>query len=170
VIFWSPFGGRCEVSIPPAAFTAFRRQKALTGFGEIEEQLIRRRVENLRSDRNFDYQRSAVFPGPVRAFTVPASFCLVFGVVPKVKQGVQTLVRFQKDIATDAAVPARRTAAWDELLAAKGGNTVSAVAGFDVYLYAINKHGSILSNALRTPLVTTAMRMILSSAVRWVSA
>jgi hypothetical protein len=61
-----------------------------------------------------------------------------------VEQRVEALIGFDPDIATDSAVAARWAAAWNEFLAAKRRNAVSAVARLNLDLCPIDEHCLIL--------------------------
>ncbi len=51
--------------VSPTAFAAFRREKPLSRFGKIENQIVSFHVENLCSDRNFYQDVFAVFAGEI---------------------------------------------------------------------------------------------------------
>src|SRR5436190_19312268 len=144
MIFRSPLGRRGEMGIAPAPLAAFCRQETLIRFCEIKQKFVGFGVEHLRSDRDLHRPRFAVLPGTIRAFAMAAAFCLVLGIISKVEQGVQAFVRLDPDIAADTAVASRGAAAWNEFLAAKRRNAVSAVAGLHLYLGPINEHVFIL--------------------------
>lgn len=78
-----------------------------------------------------------------------AAFGLVFGVVAKVQQRIQTLVSLNKNAASDAAVAAGRAAARYKFFTPKGGHAVSAIAGFNVDLYTVKEHFLLLDSIRR---------------------
>ena len=75
-----------------------------------------------------------------------ASAGVVFGVVAQVQKRVQRCVRDQPYIASAPAVAARRSAARDKLLAAKGRDAVTAMASLNPNFDPINKHSDSLSD------------------------
>jgi hypothetical protein len=88
----------------------------------------------------FDLYICPISTVAVRAFAVPAAFGVVFRIEPEVKQSIQALVRLQPDIASFAAVASGRAAPRNEFLAPKRRDTISAVAGLYLDLYAVDKH------------------------------
>jgi hypothetical protein len=65
---------------------------------------------------------------------------LVLRIIAKVNQRVVALRADHDDIATATAVAARRTAAWNELLASESHAAVAAVASFDTNFCFIDEH------------------------------
>src|SRR6185436_8695655 len=131
---------RREMRIAPAAFAALCRQKALRNIREIMQQVAACCVKYLRADRHLYDHVIAVSAVTIRPFTVAAALGAVLGIVPKVQQRIETLVRFKPYIAALAAVTARRPAARNKFLTAKRCDAVSAIAGLNADLCAVDKH------------------------------
>src|SRR5438552_3468199 len=68
------------------------------------------------------------------------AFGLMFRVVAEMEQRIVTLVRFHPYISADSAVSTGRSAARNKFLPPERGNAVSAVSGFNFYLYSIYEH------------------------------
>jgi hypothetical protein len=130
--------------VSPAALAPFRREKSLKIVGEIVKQLSGRSVENLCSNGHL-YDHVSSFPAvSVRSLAMAAAFRMMLRVVSQVQKRVQAFIGLEPNVAAFAAVAAGRSAARDELLTAKGRNAVSAVAGLNSDLYAIDKHRDYL--------------------------
>src|SRR5258706_6182647 len=126
--------------VAPSAFAAFRGEITLARIGEVEEKLIRLRIEHLRAHRHPDDRVLAVFARSVRALAVTAALGFVLGVVAKMKKRVQSLGGFHPHAAADTAVTARRAAARDEFLTPESRDAVTAVAGLYPDFYAVEEH------------------------------
>src|SRR5262245_40513349 len=74
-----------------------------------------------------------------------SAFSFMFRIVSKVQERVQSFIRFEDNVASNAAVAARGTATRDELFASKRGYAVAAVTGFYLDTRPVDEHGSILS-------------------------
>src|SRR5688572_9480608 len=101
--------------IAPAALSTFGRKISLSGLGEIKQQFIRLEIHHLGSHRNLYSYRFAIFSRAVRPLAVVAALCLVFRVIPKVKERIQPLIRFEPYIPSDTAISAGRPTARNEL-------------------------------------------------------
>ncbi len=80
-------------------------------------------------------------PALVRAFAVASALRLVFGIEAEMHQRVMPLAGFHDHVSALAAVAARRSAARNIFLAAKGHAAIAAVAGLDPNFCLIDEHG-----------------------------
>src|SRR5579863_7440337 len=131
-----------ETGIPAAPSSSTSNDKFLIRLGELECLLAGLIVIDDGSYRNFQHDIDALAPGLVRALAVTASLGLVLGVKAEMHERVVPLAGFHDDVAAFTAVTARRTAAGDELLPAKGHAAVAAVSGFHANFGFIDKHGN----------------------------
>ena len=106
MVFGSTTRRRRKVCIAPAAFAALRRQVSLARLCKVKKQVVCLRVKNLRSHGDHHNGVFAIFARPVGTLTVPAAFGLMFGVVTKMQERVQSLSRFDPYAAADTAVAA----------------------------------------------------------------
>jgi hypothetical protein len=128
------------MGVSPTAFAAPSRKKTLAGFCEVEKQFLILGIYDLRPDRHPHNRVLTGFPMSVRPLAMLAALGLMLGIVPKVEECVQTLVRLEPDAASDAAIAAGRAAPRDEFLAAERSDAVSAVPGLDPYFGSVDKH------------------------------
>ena len=132
---------RCgEPRIAASAASAVSDHHALVGRGEIEDFLAGLFVVHNRSHRNFQKHVSPIAPGFVRAFAVTSALRFVFRIETEVHQRVVALAGFHNHVAALAAVAAGRSAARNELLAAKRHAAVSAAARIHPNFSLIDKH------------------------------
>src|SRR5215831_12650150 len=120
--------------IAEAAIAAFGEDEFLAELGEIVDQRLAVLVEHLRADRHLQHDRLAVGAMAVLAHAVDAALGLEVLLIAVVDQRVQPVDNLDDDVATAAAIAARRSAELDELLAAKRNAAVAAVAGPDIDL------------------------------------
>lgn len=128
------------MSVSPTALPAFSGEVSLSGFGEIEKQLVRFRIVDLGTDRNLHNVIVAVFTESIGAFAVMAALGLVLRIVSEMKERVETLGRFKPYRTTNAAVAAGRAASRNKFFTAKRGDAVAAVTGLYPYFYSVKKH------------------------------
>src|ERR1700745_1932394 len=69
-----------------------------------------------------------------------SSLGLVFGIEAEVHQRVVAFAGLHDDITAFAPVTARRSPAWNELLAPEGDTAVAAISGFNANFGFINEH------------------------------
>src|SRR5579859_4131031 len=131
-------GRKAGVAAPAAP--AAGNHEFLIGAGELEYLLAGLVVVDDGTDRNFQQHVAAVASGFVGAFAVASALRFVLGIETEMHQRVVALAGLHDDVATLAAVAARRSAARDELLAPEGHAAVSAVAGFDFDFGFVDEH------------------------------
>ena len=129
-----------KVLIPAATSAAVRHYDALIGLRKVVDLLAGLLVIDDRAHRDFQYFFFAVASAAVGAFAMASAFAFVLRVETKVNQRVMALAGLQDNVAAMTAVAARRTAARNELLPAKGHASVAAVARFDLDDCFVNEH------------------------------
>src|SRR5229473_2049979 len=129
--------------VAEAAIAAFGQHELFAERGEVVDQRFAILVEHLRSDRHLEHDRFAVGAVAVLAHAVGALLGLEVLLIAVVDQRVQSIDRFDDDVAAAAAIAAARASELDILLAAERHAAVAAVAGADIDLGFIKKfHGS----------------------------
>ena len=131
--------GKARIAASTAA--AAGNHHALIGRREIEHLLARFLVVHDRPDRNFQKNVFAFAPGLVRAFAVASALGFVFGIEAEMHQRVMPLAGFHDHVSAFAAVAARRPAARNKFLPAKGHAAIAAVARLHPNFCLIDKHG-----------------------------
>src|SRR5260370_32828949 len=126
------------------AIAAFGQHELFAEGGGGVDQGVAVLVEHLRSDRHLEHYRFAVGAVAVLAHAVGALLGLEVLLIAVVDQRVQSIDRFDDDVAAAAAIAAARSTELDILLAAERHAAVAAVAGADIDFCFIKKfHGSI---------------------------
>src|SRR5208282_4097328 len=132
--------GLGEILVAASAAAAFCDQHALAGGGQVGDGFAGLVVEGDRAERNLQDHVPAGVTGADGAFAVPAAVGFEFAIVAVTQERVVVGIRFEVNAAAMAAVAARRSAARDVLLPAKGDATVAAVAGLNRYFRFVSKH------------------------------
>ncbi len=128
------------------AIAAFRKHEFFAERRKVVDQRLAVLVEYLRSDRHLEHDRLAVGAMAVLAHTIGALLGLEVLLIAIVDQRIQSIDRFDDDVAAATAIAAARSAELDILLAAKRHAAVAAVAGADIDLGFIEKfHGVSVS-------------------------
>src|SRR6266853_5496888 len=128
--------------VAEAAIAAFGQHEFFAERGEVVDQRFAILVEHLRSDRHLEHDWLAVGAVAVLAHAVGALLGLEVLLIAIVDQRVQSVDRFDDDVAAAAAIAAARSAELDILLAAERHAAVAAVAGADIDLGFIEEfHG-----------------------------
>jgi hypothetical protein len=128
------------MGVAESAASAFRHAKSLARFCKVKKKLVCFGVENLCADGNFNDRTRAFVSGAIRTFAVSSALGLVFGIVSKMQECIETFVRFQPDIATATAIAARRSTARNKLFAAKSCDAISAITRLYTNFYPIDEH------------------------------
>src|SRR6476660_6807522 len=112
--------------------------------GKIVDQRLAIVVEHLGAHRHLEHHGLAVGAVAVLAHAVGALLGLEMLLIAIVDQRVQSVDRFDDDIAATAAIAAAWSAELDILLAAERHAAVAAVAGADIDFCLVKEfHGSI---------------------------
>src|SRR5690606_16701742 len=122
-------GAGLEVQVAETALAAARDQLALAVAGQVGDQYAGIGVGNDGADRNAQFQVVAALAVAIRAAPVLAALGAEVARVAVVDQRIDIAVGNRIDAAAAAAVAAVRAAEGDELLTAKRGHAVAAVAG-----------------------------------------
>ncbi len=135
-------GGRFEMRVAEPAIAAFGQHEFFAERGEVVDQRFAILVEHLRSDRHLEHDRLAIGAMAVLAHAVGALLGLEVLLIAIVDQRIQSIDRFDDDVAAAAAIAPARSAELDILLAAERHAAVAAVAGADIDLGFVKKfHG-----------------------------
>ena len=142
----SLINGRFKVRVAESAASATGNDQLLAAFENLADEFIGVRVENNCSAGN---NQDVVFAGAsstVATFAVSTVFSVLVRVVEEVVERVGVSIAAQNDTASVAAVAAVGAAMRREFFAPEGGDSVSAVSGFDEDFYAVFKynHGGYL--------------------------
>ena len=132
-------------ALPAAAVAAAGDEHAFALAGQVGEQSpgvlgIVGLLVDQRAQRHSQLEIAAGLAGAVRAHAVLAAPGVELRMEPVTDQGVGVRAGDDEDRSAGTAVAAARTAARDELLAAKRQAAVSAVAGDDVNVDFVNEH------------------------------
>ena len=134
--------GRREVDVAAPAAAAARDDDPLADVVDVEEELVRRGVEHLRSDGHADDEVAAALAVLVLAAPVLATLGLEPARQRHVEERRLAGVAHEDDVAALAAVASRRAAVRDVLLAPERDAAVPAVAGDDLHLARVDElHG-----------------------------
>jgi len=107
---------------------------------EIANQFVRLFVTDDRSNRNEEGYVVSVCAMPLASLAMTATIGHMLRVIAEMEKRVQPLCRFQIDRPAPPAVSTGRPAAWDELLAAESGDTISTVSAANMYSCPIDEH------------------------------
>ena len=132
--------GLGEILVAASAASTFCDHHALAGGGQVGDGFAGLVVIGDCAERNLQNHVPAGVTGAVRAFAVPAAVGFEFAIVAVTQKSVVVGIRFKVNAAAMAAVAARRSAARDVLLPAKGYAAIAAVAGLDRYFCFVSKH------------------------------
>src|SRR5437588_12577458 len=125
--------------VAEAAIAAFGEHELFAECGEIVDQGFAVLIKYLGADRHLEHDRLAIGAMAVLAHAVGALLGLEVLLIAIVDQRVQSIDRFDDDVAAATAIAAARSAELDILLAAERHAAVAAVAGADINLGFIQK-------------------------------
>src|SRR5687767_7603420 len=128
------------MGVAETAAATLRSEPAFAVLRKVLEKLPRRGIVDLRPNRNPHNFLLAVAAGAIRPFAVASSFSDVFRIVTKVKQRIERLIGFDKNVAAPSAVSSGRPSARNEFFAPKSRHAVSAVPSLNTNFGAIYKH------------------------------
>jgi hypothetical protein len=133
-----------KVLIAPATASALRNNHAFIRMREVVQALAGFIVINNGPDRDFQDNALAVAASAVGAFTVAPTLTFIFRIEAEMDQRVVPFAGLHNDVATTAAVAARRASARYKLLPAKGHAAVPTVAALNPDDRFVNKHAVLL--------------------------
>ncbi len=133
-------GRSCKLRIASSTNPTGGDEQPLSWFDEISDHFTRLFVHDQRADRDEEGNVITVGAVPAAAFTVSPPPCLVFRVVAKVEKSIEPFRRFEVDRAATPAIPTRRASAWNKLLAAESGNSVSPISAANMDSCPVDKH------------------------------
>src|SRR5690606_23178935 len=131
LLAWRTVGRGLEVDIAPAAFATQRQQDLLAVLGQVSHQFAVVLVDHQRADRHAQEYIVRPLAVAIRTATILAALPLVDLGLAEVDQRVDGAVGHGRDTAALAPVTAFLSAERPELLAAKRGDAIAAIAGND---------------------------------------
>ena len=133
-----------QVAAPAAS--ALRDDEALVDRREVDDQLARLRVEDLRARRDAQLEVDAAAAVHIAATPVLAALRVDLAPVAQVEERRQAGVRDEDDVPAAPAIAARRTAKGDVTLASKCHGSVAAIARVDLYQDFVDElHGALMT-------------------------
>src|SRR4051794_8888236 len=125
--------------VPESAIAAFGDHEFFAKRGEVVNQGFAILIENLRAHRYLEHDRLAIGAMAILAHAVGALLSLEMLLVTIIDQRVQSIDRFNDNVAAAAAIAAARSAELNVLLAPKCHAAVAAVAGADIDFCLVEK-------------------------------
>src|SRR5579862_4984502 len=116
MLAWSLMGRSRKPRIAATAAASVSNDDAIVGARKIVDFIAGFRVEDERSDRNFEKHVDALAAGLVGALPVASSLGFVFGIETKVNESVVAFARFHEHIAAFTTIAAGRATAGNKLL------------------------------------------------------